>query len=290
MQNLLLQLDTDPQPSMFDAVVAADSGADVLFRHGNVTPEQVAGLVHGLIFTRSPKQLNHSAIFVGGANVERAESLLAAVTSSFFGPLRVSVMLDGNGANTTAAAAVLCGARHLELAGATALVLGGTGPVGQRAARLLAQAGAQVRLASRKIENARKAAAQSGKGVSNTPIEPVAINDAASLRKALNGVQLLIAAGAAGVRLVPQETRQEATDLRVVIDLNAVPPLGLEGIETQDEGTERDGQTCYGAIGVGGTKMAIHQAAIGRLFERNDLVLDAEEIFVLGQELETQKS
>ena len=290
MQNLLLQLDTDPQPSMFDAVVAADSGADVLFRHGNVTPEQVAGLVHGLIFTRSPKQLNHSAIFVGGANVERAESLLAAVTSSFFGPLRVSVMLDGNGANTTAAAAVLCGARHLELAGATALVLGGTGPVGQRAARLLAQAGAQVRLASRKIENARKAAAQSGKGVSNTPIEPVAINDAASLRKALNGVQLLIAAGAAGVRLVPQETRQEATDLRVVIDLNAVPPVGLEGIETQDKGTERDGQTCYGAIGVGGTKMVIHQAAIGRLFERNDLVLDAEEIFALGQELETQKS
>jgi len=286
MKNILLQLDCDTQPSTFDSVVAVDSGAEVMFRHGGVNPEQVAGLVHGLIFTRSPGKLNHSAIFVGGSNVDQAEQLLKAVTKSFFGPMRVSVMMDGNGANTTAAAAVICGARHLELEGTQALVLGGTGPVGQRAARLLIRAGANVRLASRSQEKAQAAAQQIADDVEvGTPL-PVAVNDDASTASALEGVQLLISAGAAGVTLVSQGVREKAQDLKVAIDLNAVPPLGIEGIDSQDKANEDQGQICYGAIGVGGTKMAIHKAAIERLFTRNDLVLNAEEIFALGMELE----
>lgn len=286
MKNILLQLDTDIQPSTFDSVVAVDSGAEVMFRHGGVTPEQVTGLVHGLIFTRAPSKLNHSAVYVGGSNVAKAEALLAAVTQSFFGPLRVSVMMDGNGANTTAAAAVICGARHLELKGTQALVLGGTGPVGQRAARLLIRAGADVRLASRTLEKAQAAARQIAEDVQADAPEPVATTDDASTAAALDGVQLLISAGAAGVTLVPQSVRENAKDLKVAIDLNAVPPLGIEGINYQDKATENLGQICYGAIGVGGTKMAIHRAAIERLFSQNDLVLNAEEIFAIGMELE----
>ena len=41
----------------------------------------------------------------------------------------------------------------------------------------------------------------------------------------------------------------------------------------------------YGAIGVGGLKMKIHKACIARLFERNDLVLDAESIADVASEL-----
>ncbi|MEW4563002.1 methylene-tetrahydromethanopterin dehydrogenase N-terminal domain-containing protein [Bremerella sp. JC770] len=286
MKNILLQLDTDNQPSTFDSVVAVDSGAEVMFRHGGVTPDQVAGLVHGLIFTRAPGKLNHSAIYVGGSNVDKAEQLLKAVTKSFFGPMRVSVMMDGNGANTTAAAAVICGARHLELEGTQALVLGGTGPVGQRAARLLIRAGANVRLASRSLEKAQAAAQQIADDVQIGSPEPVAVNDDASTAAALEGVQLLISAGAAGVTLVSHAVREGAKDLKVAIDLNAVPPLGIEGIDFQDKAAENLGQICYGAIGVGGTKMAIHKAAIERLFSRNNLVLNAEEIFALGMELE----
>lgn len=286
MKNILLQLDTDTQPSTFDSVVAVDSGAEVMFRHGGVTPDQVAGLVHGLIFTRSPKKLNHSAIYVGGSNVDKAEELLNAVTKCFFGPMRVSAMMDGNGANTTAAAAVICGARHLKLEGAQALVLGGTGPVGQRAARLLIRAGAHVRLASRSIEKAQAAAKQIADDVLIGAPESVAVNDTTSTATALEGVQLLISAGAAGVTLVSHSVRAQAKDLKVAIDLNAVPPLGIEGIDFQDKAAENLGQICYGAIGVGGTKMAIHKAAIERLFSRNDLVLNAEEIFALGMELE----
>ena len=76
--------------------------------------------------------------------------------------------------------------------------------------------------------------------------------------------------------------RRNAGGLQVAIDLNAVPPAGIGGIQPQDKAAERDGQICYGAIGVGGTKMKIHKAAIRRLFKANDLVLDAEEIYALG--------
>jgi hypothetical protein len=135
---ILIQLDCDPQPSTFDAVVAVDAGAEVLLRHGNVTPEAAVPLVHGAMFTRGGADLASTAIFVGGSDVAAAEAVFARVRKTFFGPVRVSVLLDPAGANTTASAAVVAAGRHLPLgepaAAATlrAVVLGGTGPVGQR--------------------------------------------------------------------------------------------------------------------------------------------------------------
>ena len=106
MKKLLLQLDTSPLPSVFDRVVAHDGGADDVMSYGGVTPETVRDLVHGAIFTRGPKDLHHTAIFVGGTDMAAGERLFAAVRKAFFGPMRVSVMLDSNGSNTTAVAAV----------------------------------------------------------------------------------------------------------------------------------------------------------------------------------------
>src|SRR5688572_5783089 len=151
---ILIQLDPDPQASVFDAVVAVDAGVDHLLQYRAVEPVQVQGLVHGAMFTRGVPDLQSTAVFIGGTNVAAGEELLAQVTKCFFGPMRVSVLLDANGANTTAAAAVLAAARHVELKGATATVLAGTGPVGQRAARLLARQGARVRVASRSLDRA----------------------------------------------------------------------------------------------------------------------------------------
>ena len=140
---ILVQLDSDPQPSVFDCVVAVDAGVDQLFRHGGVAPEVVRNLVYGAMFTRGVDELQNTAIFVGGSNVAAGEAVFAAVRKTFFGPMRVSVMLDSNGANTTAAAAVLAAGKHLPLAGAEVLVLAATGPVGSRVVRLLAGQGAQ---------------------------------------------------------------------------------------------------------------------------------------------------
>lgn len=281
---ILLQLDADPQPSVFDAVVAIDSGVDCLLRHGNVTPENVRDLVYGAIFTRGGDELKHTAIFIGGSNVEAGEKLLAAVEKTFFGP-RVSVMLDANGANTTAVAAVLSMLRHIDAAGTNALVLGGTGPVGLRVARLLARLGANVRLASRKRERAASACETLASQVPNGRLEAVAVTNDDEALAALEHAQVLIAAGAAGVQLLSSEARARATRLQVAIDLNAVPPVGLQGIHPSDKATQHNGTTCYGALGVGGLKMKIHKACIRRLFESADQVLDAEQILEVGRTL-----
>lgn len=287
---ILLQLDSDQQASVFDAVVAVDAGVEHLLQYARVQPGDVRSLVHGAMFTRGPQDLPHTAIFVGGSDVTAGEAMLAEVQRSFFGPLSVSVMLDANGANTTAAAAVLAAERHIDPNGATALVLAATGPVGQRVARLLARAGARVLVASRDQRRAAGVCDAVRKVVSNPDMTPLEITSHDQLLQALRGANIVIAAGAAGVSLLPEKVRSSATDLKVAIDLNAVPPPGIEGVELRDKATERSGVICYGAVGVGGTKMKIHKASIQRLFESNDQILDAEQIFALGRELERGSS
>ena len=112
---------------------------------------------------------------------------------------------------------------------------------------------------------------------------PLGITSDAELAAALEGCTLVVAAGAAGVVLLPKSARLAAKSLKVAIDLNAWPPLGIEGSDVMDAGAEREGVICYGAIGMGGLKMKTHRAAIAKLFERNDLVLDAEQIYAIAQ-------
>ncbi|TVS14288.1 MAG: bifunctional NADP-dependent methylenetetrahydromethanopterin dehydrogenase/methylenetetrahydrofolate dehydrogenase [Planctomycetaceae bacterium] len=282
---ILIQLDPDPHSSVFDAVVAIDSGVDQLLRYANVQPDQVRDLVHGAIFTRGPKDLHRTAIFIGGTDVAAGEQLLQRVTESFFGSLRVSVLLDASGANTTAAAAVLAAARHVPLADASALVLAATGPVGQRAVQLLAREGAQVRVASRREDRAAAVCQRVMAKVPDARLSPLAAADPESIRQALEGVSIVIAAGAAGIELIPAELLHQAKDLRVAVDLNAVPPLGIGGVDVTAQAESHAGVLCYGAIGVGSTKMKIHKAAIAALFAANDQILDAEEVFEIGREL-----
>lgn len=284
---ILIQLDSDRHPSSFDAVVAVDAQVDQLLQYGGVSVLDVQDLVHGAMFTRGPSDLHQTAIFIGGRDVGVGEQLLESVTGCFFGPMRVSVMLDANGANTTAAAAVRAAARHVDLSAATVLVLAGTGPVGQRAALLAAREGAEVRLGSRNAERAEAVCARIREKASDARLSPVATGEPAALSAAFDGVQVVLAAGAAGVQLAPLTAWQDRESLKVAIDLNAVPPLGIEGIEVTDRAVERHGVSCFGAIGVGGEKMKLHKAAIQRLFQQNDLVLDAVEIYRLAGELET---
>lgn len=282
---ILVQLDTDPQPSVFDSVVAIDAGVDHLLCYHGVTPENVRQHVHGAMFTRSPGDLCNTALFIGGSDVAVGEAVMQAVARTFFGPMRVSVMLDSSGANTTAAAAVLAAGGHLGLGKCSALVLAATGPVGRRVARLLARQGAAVAAASRTRARAEEVCREVAAAVPGARVRACGTASVTELEAALEGVELVIAAGAAGVELLPADVRRNCATLRVAIDLNAVAPAGIGGIDVMDRAVDHSGVVCYGAIGVGGTKMKIHKAAIRRLFERNDLALDAEELFELGAKL-----
>ena len=287
MRKLLLQLDSSPYPSVFDRVVAFDAGADEVMSYGGVVEDAVRDLVHGAIFTRGPKDLHHTAIFVGGTDMAAGERLLAAVRNAFFGPMRVSVMLDSNGSNTTAVAAV---AKLLQAAGPVSdlrgrrvVITAGTGPVGVRAAGLFAKAGADVVLTSRRPEQSAEAIEGLRQRFGES-VRAVKMSDSSQAAAVIEGAQLVLNAGGAGIRLVPRDAWAGRAGLHAVADLNAVPPLGVEGIELNDDGVERESVTAFGALGVGKLKMKIHKACIARLFEQNDLVLDAETIAEVAHE------
>jgi len=285
MKKILIQLDTDAHPSTFDRVVAVDSDVDELFSYGGVNPDNVTGLVHGAMFTRGGNDLKNTAIFIGGSNVADGEALLKKVQSVFFGPVSVSILMDSNGSNTTAAAAVLAAGKHVDLSKTTALLLGGTGPVGQRAAQILTSLGATVRIGTRSVAKAEATCHAVQSKVDGANVSAHETGTADGLATAADGVEVIIATGAAGIQLLSAEQRSQLTDLKVAIDLNAVPPVGIEGIEVFDKAAEQNGVFCYGAIGVGGTKMKIHKAAVRKLFTANDLLLDTAAVFETGQNL-----
>ncbi|MFM9059837.1 MAG: NAD(P)-dependent methylenetetrahydromethanopterin dehydrogenase [Planctomycetaceae bacterium] len=287
-KRILIQLDCDPQPSTFDAVVAVDAGADVLLRHGGVTPANVVPLVHGAMFTRGGADLASTAIFIGGSDVAAAEAVAGTVRDTFFGPVRVGVLVDPSGANTTAAAAVVVAGRHVRLEpGCRALVLGGTGPVGRRVVGLLARRGATVHLASRSAPRADAAAGALRDEVPGADVAPLAwpavVAADSPAGHVLASADLVVAAGAAGAVLLDGPTQGLCRGPQVRIDLNAVPPAGIAGIQPTDKG-RRDGEAIvWGALGVGGLKMRIHRAAIERIFTAPDSFLDVGELLALGE-------
>jgi len=285
MKKILLHLDTSPAASVFDRIVAIDAGADEVLSYGAVTPDAVRDLVHGAIFTRGPKDLHHTAVFIGGTDMRAGERILDAALKAFFGPLRVSVMLDSNGSNTTAVAADAKLMQTVgDVRGRRAVVVAGTGPVGTRAAGLLARAGANVAITSRHADEARDVAKQIHDRFGGS-VEAIVVTDPSQVGSALRDAELLLNAGPAGVQLVPRDAWVNLPKLRVVADLNAVPPLGIDGIEVTDAGTDRHGAKVFGALGVGNFKMKVHKRCIAKLFERNDFVLDAESIGEVAREL-----
>src|SRR6266581_6720987 len=277
MRKLLLQLDSSRLPSAFDRVVAYDGGADEVMSYGGIV-------------TRGPKDLKNTAVFVGGADIAAGEQLLAAATKAMFKPFTVSAMLDSNGSNTTAVAAVakmVKAAGHVR--GKRVLIVAGTGPVGIRAAGLFAKAGADVCITSRKADAGERARDLVLKRFGGT-VRAIAMPDAKEAIRACERAVLVLNAGPAGVMLVPKQAWANRPGLEVVADVNAVPPLGVEGVDVTDDGVVKHGVRCFGALAIGNLKMKVHKACIARLFERNDLVLDAETIDDVARELSAPKS
>ncbi len=284
MQKILLQLDSSRLPSAFDQIVAYDAGADVVMSYGGVVPEDVRDLVHGCIFTRGPKDLHNTAVWIGGNNMSQGEQLLAMAQDAIFKPFTVSIMLDSNGSNTTAVAAVVKVEEALgNVKGAKAVVVAGTGPVGQRAAGLLAKGGAKVTITSRKPEQGEKARRSISERF-QVAVEIVELSNPDQAEAVLKGADILLSSGPAGVLMIPQGAWANR-GIKAAVDLNAVPPLGVEGVELNDSGAKRGGATVFGAFGVGNFKTKLHKRCVARLFERNDLVLDAETIADIAREM-----
>jgi hypothetical protein len=287
VKNVLLQLDTDRHPSPFDAIVAHDAGVDVLLSHGDVTPEAVRDLVQGAFFTRAPGDLSSMAVWVGGSDVAMGEKVLDEVQAACFGPFRVSAMLDSNGCNTTAATAIARIVKDRDLHGRRAVILG-VGPVGLRSATLLIQEGCEVLAATIPADVLDTDSYHRPRGLAvaeRLGIDALEPADRAEMEAALEGANIVLAAGPAGVQLLRQAVWSASPTIELLADYNLAEPLGIEGVEAGDDLVEREGKLVLGALAVGGPKMKTHKACVRRLFERNDLVLNADGVYAVAQEI-----
>jgi threonine dehydrogenase-like Zn-dependent dehydrogenase len=206
------------------------------------------------------------------------------VQKHFFPGFQVTVMLDSNGSNTTAAAGVAKIATSGAIAGKKAVILAGTGPVGQRAAVMLAQEGAEVTITSRLMSRAEKACEDMSQrfNVNLTPLEAI---DHDARGSAIETANIVFATGAPGIELLSVEHWQNNKHIEMMADANATPPIGIGGTDMMDKGQDRNGKIIWGAIGFGTLKLALHRLCIAKLFEDNKQVFDAEQIFSLAKKM-----
>jgi hypothetical protein len=286
VKKILIQLDTDEHPSTFDAIVAHDAGVDELLQYGGIEADGVRGLVQSAFFTRGPDDLNNTAIWVGGSQVGAGEDVLGQVQEAFFGPFRVSVMLDSNGCNTTACTTVARLAKEMDLDGRRVVIVG-AGAVGLRAAKLLIDEGCDVTVSGIPKDRFGDKAYRRARGLSVAEERGMQIAEPEhddALKKLLDGASLVLAAGPAGIEVLPEKVWRDVDSIEVLADFNAAEPLGIEGTEAQDDLKDYDGKRVLGALAIGGPKMKVHKACVRRLFERNDAVLDVEGVYEIAKE------
>ena len=250
------------QMSPFDINMAADAGYQFVVPYSEVGLDAIAGLTQDTIFSRGPKGVARTGIFVGGRDVLLAADMLERSRKAMVAPFIVSLMADPSGAFTTAAAMVACVEAALQrrhgagLAGLNVVVLGGTGPVGRIAGVLAAQAGAKVRLSSRHGIDVAEQAAQETAMRFGVVMHGVSAGDRAALRTSLGEADVLLACAAAGVQVVSAADLAFAPRLRAAADVNAVPPEGVAGVGVMDDAVPLVGTQAVGigALAVGNVK------------------------------------
>lgn len=250
------------QMSPFDINMAADAGYQIIVPYSDVTIDGIAGLTQDTIFSRGPKGVARTGIFIGGRDATMAADMVERAKAAMVKPFVVSVMADPSGSYTTAAAMVACVEAALkrhhgqDLAGQRVLVLGGTGPVGRIAGVIAAQAGAEVHLSSRHgTDVAEEAAAESGKRFGVT-LHGISAGDRAALRASLADADVVLACAAAGVQVVSAADLEFAKRVKVAADVNAVPPEGIAGVGVMDDAKPLAGTQAVGigALAVGNVK------------------------------------
>lgn len=279
------------QMSPFDVNMAADAGYQLVVPYGEVGLDAVAGMTQDAIFSRGPKGVARTGIFIGGRDALLAADMLKKAQAAMVKPFVVSLMADPSGAYTTAAAMVACVEQALKtrgegLAGQRIVVLGGTGPVGRIAAVIAAQAGAKVLLSSRQgIDAAEEAATETANHFGVT-LHGISGGDANAVRHSLAEADVVLSCAKAGVQAVSAEDLKHAGALKVAADVNAVPPEGIAGVGVMDDAKPLAGTQALGigALAIGNVKYQTQHRLLQRMREAEKAVC-----FSFGDAFETAR-
>jgi len=297
-KTVILFLDTDKHASPFDILTAIDLFPDAqILQYSNVTLEDAKSIIQDSMFPRGPGGAKHTKLFIGGHDVDKAVEILEMAKKSMFPPFELSVIVDPRGAYTTASAAVARTlATHIEkgfgdLSGKTITVLAGTGPVGQVAARLYAMEGANVIVTSRVLERANAVAVKIGEEIRAGKawgMKAVAPNE---IGESIKDADIILSAGAAGIQLLPLNVLKEyGGRCKVVGDVNAIPPLGVEGLKPTDEGVEiLPGVWGIGALIIGTFKNKVEAELFRRAVESPKGIFDYKVAYEIAKSMALAK-
>ena len=291
-RSILHMLDPMPHVSPFDINMAADSGFDHIFTYEDVELEQVHGLVQDVIFSRSPAGIKQTALFIGGRDISLATSMLKIAEKAMVPPFVVSVLADPSGAFTTAGALVACAEKELkekhntELEGCNLVIIGGTGAVGIAAGVISSLHGVNVTLVDHmSIETALQTAEKYNTLYGTSMKGTCAASDADKARLIKNA-DLVFCTAKAGVEVLNASVLDDAEKLKVAVDINAVPPLGIEGVKRKHLGdplihaTRAKGAVGIGALAVGDVKYKLQHLLLQELLESEEpLYLDFRKAF-----------
>jgi methylene-tetrahydromethanopterin dehydrogenase len=283
------------QASPFDVNMAYDAGYHAVVPYPGMRVADVTTLTRDAIFSRGPKGVTRTGIFIGGRELALALEMFDAARKAMVPPFEVSVFVDPSGAFTTAAAAVAAVERRLKaafdtgLAGRNVLVLGGTGPVGTAAAVLAAQEGARVRLASSSALDRAQAASRMVRERYRLEVEPV-LADAGSLGALVADAHVVIAAAKAGAEVMPASALAAARELLVAADVNAVPPAGIAGVGVMDDGAALSAASGkaqgIGALAIGNVKYQVERGMFEQMLAAEKaLYLDFRQAFAKAREV-----
>ena len=291
MKDIMLLFDTDRYVTPFDILIAYDSGFDIVVPIAQVEAKSVTALTQDTMFPKGVKGVGHTTIFVGGKDVDEAKKILKNVKKSMFPPFEISIIVDPRGGHTTASALVakidnVLSEKGFEgLKGKKVVILAGTGQVGQLAATICACEGADVIITSRKKSRAEEIASEIEKeeGIKIKGMQGA--NDD-EIFEAVKDADVVITAGKAGVCLVNTEMLKKMDKCKVVADVNAVPPLGIEGLELSDDGKEiLPGVFGLGALATGDLKYKTEMAVLNAAREAKKGVFDYKFAFKKAKDL-----
>lgn len=297
-RSIIHMIDPMAYVSPFDINMAVDAGYDVVIPYANVELWQINGLLQDAIFSRGPKGVKNTAVFIGGRDMDLAMKMLEAAKEAMVPPFEVSVLADPAGAFTTAAALVVCVERELktkhgmELKDSKGIIFGGTGPVGIATGVIASLAGADITLVSHQsIENAQNIANEYNASCSSTMSGTIGASDADKAYLLAN-VDIAFCTAKAGVEVLNDSVLGDTNSLKVVGDVNAVPPLGVRGLEPQDFGVPlthavaSKGAVGIGALAVGHIKYLTQQALLKLMLETDKPVyVDFRDAFSTAREL-----
>jgi hypothetical protein len=286
MKKILIQLDTDPHPSPFDAIAAYDADVDIVLGFGEITPDNLADVVQGAMFPRGPDGLENTAFWVGGSKVRDGEAVFEAVRKLFFDPFKPSIMLDSDGSNTTAAAGVAMVRDEVTLDGSRAAVIG-VGPVGLRTAELLRREGAKVTVLTfpPDVFEGKFRRASGVEAAQDAGFDVIEPDSSDELDAALRDHVAVFVAGPAGIQVLRRSGWKQIEGLQVVVDYSAADPVGVEGVARDDALEDEDGIKKLGALAVGGPKMKLQKRCVQRMFETKGTVMDLDGVYDVAVEI-----